>query len=155
MKNLMAAEAGIIPARPFDGIEHTARSVQQPSGQQPEKAGGGQGAIDGHNGKDGQPAHEKVDGAGKPPGNAQFGNGEDRAGEGQRPHSDGQGNSAAISQNGEAQRGVAAGDEKINRAVVIFPQGQPPRNRNVETVIQGTGGVQSDHGQAVDGKQGK
>ena len=29
MKDLMAAEAGIVPPRPFDGVQHTPYGIQQ------------------------------------------------------------------------------------------------------------------------------
>ncbi len=153
MEYLVTAEAGVVPARPLDGVEHAAHGVKHSSGQQPEEALGGQGAVDGDDGEEGQPAQKNVDGAGEPPGNLQPGDGEDRSGRSQGPHGGQQGHAAGVPQDGEAQGGVAAGDEQVDGAVVVFPQGQPPGDRDAQAVVQGAGGVQADHGQTVNGEQ--
>ena len=57
-----------------------------------------------------------------------------------------------ITEDGGADGGVAPGDEQIDGAVVVLPKGDPLGHRGVDAVVQGAGGVQTDHGQAVDQK---
>ena len=128
MEDLVTAKAGIVSSRPLHGVEYTAYAVQNSAQQQPEEARGRHTAVDGDNGKDGQPAHDQIDGAGQPAGDVQLGNGEDDACHRQRPDGAQQRQTALTQQYGQTDGGVAAGDEQIDGAVVIFPQGQPPGN---------------------------
>ena len=47
VKNLVTAKAGIIAARPLDGVEHAAHGVENAAAQHPEKAGRGEQAQQG------------------------------------------------------------------------------------------------------------
>ena len=61
VKNLVTAKAGIIAARPLDGVEHAAHGVENAAAQHPEKAGRGEQAQQGDEGHHSQPAHEDID----------------------------------------------------------------------------------------------
>ena len=66
-----------------------------------------------------------------------------------------QGGAHAAPEDGHADRGVAAGDQQVDGAVVIFPQGQPAPDCGVDAVVQSRGGVEADHGQPIDQEGGK
>ena len=146
MENLVTAKAGIAASGPFDRIQDSADGIEEASGQQPQKAVVGEGFINWDNRKDDQPPHEKIDGTGEPAGDGQLGNGQYHSRCSQRPYSDEQGNPAALPQSGEAQRGIAAGDEQVDGAMVIFPKGNASRYRGAQTVVEGAGGIESEHG---------
>ena len=152
MEDLVAAEAGVVPARPLHRVQHAAHGVQHAAQHQPHHPRRGQQPHQRDDGRQGQPAHHQIDDAGEPAGDVQLGDGEDDPGKGQGPDHRQEGDSAVLPEDGGADGGVAPGDEQIDGAVVVLPQGDALGHRGIDTVVQGAGGVQTDHGQAVDQK---
>ena len=57
-----------------------------------------------------------------------------------------------MAQGGETDGGIAAGNEQIDGAVVVLPQGNAPGNRYVQTVVEGAGGIEPHHRQPINQK---
>lgn len=152
VEDLVAAEAGIVPARPFDGVEHAAHGVEHAAAHGPEEAGRGEHLEQRHQGGQSQPAHEDIDARGKPAGGGDPRDGEYQPGQGQTP--DHRKHAPApephIPQHHQAHRGIGAGNEEIDGGVVIFPQGDAAPDGHIAAVVEGAGCIQPHHAHAVD-----
>ena len=100
--------------------------------------------------KEGHPPHEEVDPRGDPPGRVDPQQGHHGARQGHRPDGDEHGDAAVVGQGQQTDGGIGAGDEEVDGDVVVLPEGDPPGHAGVEAVVEGAGGVEADHAQAVD-----
>ncbi len=152
MENFMAAEAWVVAPGPFDGVEDAPHRVQHAPQHQPEKAFRREDLAQGIEGHHRQPPHKEVDAGGQPAGRADPHQGQHQAGQRQPPDHPEQGPapSAALPQGDQAHRGIRPGNEKIDGTVVEFAQGDAAPDAGIDAVIEGTGRIKGDHGQAVD-----
>ena len=152
VKNLVTAKAGIIAARPLDGVEHAAHGVENAAAQHPEKAGRGEQAQQGDEGHHSQPAHEDIDAGGEPAGGGDPGQGEHQPGQGQGPDDTEQGPAPGTvgAEHHQADRGIGTGDEEVDRGVVVLAQGDTALDADVAAVIESAGRIQAHHAHAVD-----
>ena len=152
MEHFVAAEPGIVPPGPLQGVQHAAHGVQDAPRQQPGHAPHPQGQPQGVDGENGQPAHGDIYGGGDGPGAVDPGQAHGQPRDGQRPHHAEQRPAPGPPQGDEAHRGVGPGDEEIDGGVVQFAQGDASLHRGVDAVVQGGRSVQRRHGQPVDGE---
>ena len=143
VKNLVTAKAGIIAARPLDGVEHAAHGVENAAAQHPEKAGRGEQAQQGDEGHHSQPAHEDIDAGGEPAGGGDPGQGEHQPGQGQGPDDTEQGPAPGTvgAEHHQADRGIGTGDEEVDRGVVVLAQGDTALDADVAAVIESAGRI--------------
>ena len=143
VKNLVTAKAGIIAARPLDGVEHAAHGVENAAAQHPEKAGRREQAQQGDEGHHSQPAHEDIDAGGEPAGGGDPGQGEHQPGQGQGPDDTEQGPAPGTvgAEHHQADRGIGTGDEEVDRGVVVLAQGDTALDADVAAVIESAGRI--------------
>lgn len=152
MKDLVAAKPWVVTSRPFQGVEHAADGIHHTTQQQPKQSLEGEHLNQRIDGDESQPAHKNIDARRDPARGIDPEQGQDKSHQSQPPDHAEQGPAPTTPQGEQANGGVGPGNEKINRGMVVLAQGNTPLYRCIHTVVQSAGGIQSDHGDAVEGK---